>query len=337
MDEVTVRQVDVADDDELRDWYAVVHATFAADSPELPFLTHPEVVAQARGRDSSLRFEYWLMRAAGVPVAGYRLIVPLKDNLGTVELLLAVHPEHRHRGHGRALLDRARDRVRTLGRHQVIVELTEPADDSENRAMRFAAAAGARRSLGEVHRVLDLGAVDHDRLARLRSDAEAAARGYELVAWTGPCPDDLVDDYAGLMARMSTDAPMGGLDIELQHWDALRVREREAVLAEQGRTAYGTAARVGPDGPLVAFTDLGTTRHDPDNAFQWNTLVLREHRGHRLGALVKVANLQRFLSERPVARRLHTWNADTNTFMIAINEAMGFVPVARESAWRLDL
>ena len=34
---------------------------------------------------------------------------------------------------------------------------------------------------------------------------------------------------------------------------------------------------------------------------------------------------------------MHTWNADENTYMIAINEAMGFVVAQRESAWRLDL
>ena len=65
--------------------------------------------------------------------------------------------------------------------------------------------------------------------------------------------------------------------------------------------------------------------------------MLREHRGHRLGALVKVANLERLLAEAPDARRVHTWNADENTHMNAINDAMGFVPRQRESIWRLDL
>jgi GNAT superfamily N-acetyltransferase len=105
----------------------------------------------------------------------------------------------------------------------------------------------------------------------------------------------------------------------------------------QGRRQVATAARLGSDGPLVAYTDIVTTRHDPENAFQWDTLVLKEHRGHRLGALVKVANLERLRAEAPAARRVHTWNADENTYMISINEAMGFVRAQRESAWRLDL
>ena len=41
--------------------------------------------------------------------------------------------------------------------------------------------------------------------------------------------------------------------------------------------------------------------------------------------------------EAPQARYLHTWNADDNGYMIAINEQLGFRPAQRESAWRLDL
>ena len=55
----------------------------------------------------------------------------------------------------------------------------------------------------------------------------------------------------------------------------------------------------------------------------------REHRGHRLGTLVKVANLERLLDVAPEARRVHTWNADTNTYMVAINELDG-LPIARQ-------
>jgi GNAT superfamily N-acetyltransferase len=277
------------------------------------------------------------MRAGGVAVAGYRLTVPLQDNLDTVDVLFGVHPDYRHRGHGRALVEQLRTRVRELGRHQVITSLSEPADGRDNRAMRFAAAAGASRSLGEVHWVLDLAGLDPDRLALLGAEARRAARGYELAAWTGRCPDDLVDGYAALIARLSTDAPMGDLDMEQKHWDATRVREREAVMVSQRRTCVATVARSGPGGPLVAYTDIVVGEHDPTNAFQWDTLVTGEHRGHRLGMLVKVANLERLRSTFPGTRRVHTWNADSNAYMVSINEALGFAPVARESAWRLDL
>jgi GNAT superfamily N-acetyltransferase len=332
-----VERVDVWDDEAMQAAYDITHAAYTAEDPDDPLSTAPEVIAKARSRETSQALEFWLMHDGDTPVATYRLDLPLLDNLDLAELSLAVTPEHQHRGHGRALLGRALERIARHGRHQVICGVNEPIDGSPNRAMRFATAASATRSLGEMRRTLDLRALDRGRLAALRAEAESVAGAYQLVSWTGPCPDELVDSYAALTARMSTDAPMGDLDIEPEQWDAARVREEDEVLSNQGRVAVVTAAREGDDGPLVAFTDIVTTRHDPPNAFQWNTLVLKEHRGHRLGALVKVANVERLLAEAPDALRVHTWNADENTYMIAINEAMGFVPAQRESAWRLDL
>jgi GNAT superfamily N-acetyltransferase len=332
-----VERLDVHDDDAMSAAYTIWRAAYTEEFPDDPLPTAPEVFARARAPEVSGRHEYWLIRDGGEPVGVYELELPMADNLDLVDLSLAVAPEHQHRGHGRVLLSHALRRIAELGRHQVIGSVNEPTDGSPNRPMRFAAAAGASRSLGEMRRTLDLHTLDLGRLADLRADAEGAAAGYQLVSWTGPCPEELVDGYAALVARMSTDAPMGGLDIEPEHWDAARIREREQVMATQGRRQVATAARLGSDGPLVAFTDICTTRHDPANAFQWDTLVLREHRGHRLGALVKLANLEGLRAEAPHALRVHTWNADENTFMVSINEAMGFVPAQRESAWRLDL
>jgi GNAT superfamily N-acetyltransferase len=336
-DGARVERVDLADDDAMLTSYAILHAAYTAEHPDDPLPTAPEVIAMARATEKSQQMEFWLMHVGGTTVGTYRLDLPMLDNLDFVELALCIDPPHQHRGHGRTLLAHATDRIAQLGRHQVAVGVNEPADGPPNRAMRFAAAMGATRSLGEMRRVLDLTALDTDRLATMRAEAEKASVGYQLVSWTNRCPDDLVDDFAALYARMSTDAPLGDLDIEPERWDADRIREREATIRDQGRTQIVTAARVGPDGPLVAFTDIAATRHDPLNAFQWSTLVVKEHRGHRLGALVKLANLERARIEAPAARRLHTWNADVNSYMIAINEAMGFRVAQRESVWRLDL
>ncbi len=322
----------------MRATYDVWRAAYLHGDPDNPVPTFPEILAGARAPQRSSNHEFYLLRDDGGSAVGcYWLDLPTKDNLDLVELDLAVLPAARHRGLGRLLLQHALARVAELGRHQVIAGINEPASGGENRSMTFAKAAGARRSLGEVRRTLDLETLDHARLAQLRAGAEERAAGYPLVSWTGPCPDELVDDYAALVARMSTDAPMGGLDIEPENWDAARIRERDDVVARQGRTMMATAARHGEGGPLVAFTDLATTRYDPTNAFQWDTLVHRDHRGHRLGLLVKLANLQQLCDGAPEVRRLHTWNADTNTFMVAVNEAMGFRVARQESAWRLDL
>lgn len=317
--------------------YRALRAAYLHDDPGYPFPQHDELLAQARNMQESRRNEFWLLRVDGRPVGCCRAVLPTLDNLELAEVYLGVAPEHQGQGHGRALLGLVVEELRRLGRHQVVAGISEPVDGSTSRSMRFAAAAGARRSLAEARRTLDLSALDTAALERLRKEAEDAAEGYEVLGWTGSCPDELVDGYARLVARMSTDAPLGDLAIEPEVWDAARVREREALFRAQGRTQVGTVARRVADGELAGFTDLGVSVHDPENAFQWDTLVRREDRGHKLGLLVKLANLDRLLADAPQVRRVHTWNADSNSWMVAINEAMGFRVVRHAAVWRLDL
>jgi GNAT superfamily N-acetyltransferase len=320
-----------------REAYDLLRAAYLHDDPQFPFPQHDELVAVARNAQTARRNEFWLLRADGRPVGCCRAMLPTLDNVELAEIDLGVAPEHQGQGHGRALFGLVVDELRRLGRHQVVVGIGEPPDGTTSRSVRFAAAAGLRRSLAEARRTLDLTSLDTARLDGLRKEAADAAEGYELLGWTGSCPDELVDGYARLVARMSTDAPMGDLDIEPEVWDGARIREREALFRAQGRTQIATVARRVSDGELAGFTDLGVTVHDPENAFQWDTLVRREDRGHRLGLLVKLANLDRLLAEAPQVRRVHTWNADSNTWMVAINEAMGFRVARHEAVWRLDL
>lgn len=143
-------------------------------------------------------------------------------------------------------------------------------------------------------------------------------------------------DDATLHAALTVlrDAWLAGEPEKAERWDAVRVREREGSPQGQGRVPVATVARDGVDGPVVAITFVIVSSHDPLDVVQWETLVLPEHRGHRLGTLVKLANLERLLAVAPGARRVHTWKADENANMIGVNEAIGFVPVQRESAWR---
>jgi GNAT superfamily N-acetyltransferase len=109
--------------------------------------------------------------------------------------------------------------------------------------------------------------------------------------------------------------------------------EEEADLAGMRRTRFSAFA-VAADGRVAGFNELLHAAHDIGNAYNWDTLVLPAHRGHRLGMGLKVANLRRFQPAFPDARRVHTHNAAQNAPMIAVNDAVGFVPVEQVGEWQ---
>jgi GNAT superfamily N-acetyltransferase len=55
--------------------------------------------------------------------------------------------------------------------------------------------------------------------------------------------------------------------------------------------------------------------------------VHREHRGHGLGVATKAVDLRAVQAARRDLTLLTTQNAETNTYMVAINERMGFRPI----------
>ena len=174
-------------------------------------------------------------------------------------------------------------------------------------------------------------------LERLEHEAREHASDYEVVTWIDHAPDDLVDGVAGLLARMVKDSPMGEMQIGAEVWDRVRVREFENDSVRWKRARFATGARTISDGRLVAVTEIGVSRIQPLIGHQWDTIVAPEHRGHRLGLLVKAVNARRLIAEMPGTKRIVTHNAETNGFMIAVNERLGFRPAGRVSEWQLEL
>ncbi|MGY1741048.1 MULTISPECIES: GNAT family N-acetyltransferase [unclassified Blastococcus] len=323
------------DDPAFAGWCAVWAAAETADRPgdqPRPAREHValgrQLVAPGGSRDGT-------HRAAVVDgdVAGaLRLLFPLRDNTAAAIVDLAVAPAHRRRGIGRALLDEAVRTAAAAGRTELITEVDEPGPDSAGR--RFALRHGWACGLLETRRDLLL-PPDEARLSAVEAQAREAARGYDVVTWRDSVPEHLVDDRALLEQRMSTDAPIGDIPMEEERWDAARVREREAANLERGRTVLSAGAVAG--GRLVAFTDLHVLQAQPRRAQQAGTLVLREHRGRRLGALVKAAVLRELAAGFPQVERITTYNADGNEPMVAVNRALGFEPAGRLSMWSLRL
>jgi hypothetical protein len=136
---------------------------------------------------------------------------------------------------------------------------------------------------------------------------------------------------------MATDAPSGDLESDDEPWDAQRVRERDERIEHSGRTKLFAAAEHMPTGKLVALTDLSVPADHVRPVEQGITLVLREHRGHRLGMIIKVANIQALQAFSPHSPCILTENAEENHFMIQVNEAVGFTPIGYSGVWKKTL
>ena len=279
-----------------------------------------------------------------------------RDNTHLAELDFGTALGHRGRGHGRALLDRVLELVRAEGRDTVVAgtgvrpdpedawHLHERAvaDASVTRqglpgpGTSFARAAGAVVVQTEVRSQVRL-PVDPDVLAAVEAEVGRHADGYTTRAWTGRPPEHLLTDRAVLAARMSTDPPLGDVDWRPEVWDADRVRDTYADWAERGLTVVGAGAVHETTGRLVAFSEIGRDRRKPGVAYQLDTIVVPEHRGHRLGIVVKAANLRAVEAAMPEVERVQTWNALENGPMLRVNRAMGFVPVGLYPRWQLTL
>ncbi len=335
----TIRVIDPHDDRDLQAW----HATYlAAESYERPYaapFAYDEMRALVRAAPVGREVVSLVGEEDGVVVCAGGLSLPLKDNLRRASVVVHTHPDHRRRGHATRMLDRLEAMAVERGR-EVAAALQDHAYDlgpsgAGDPGMDLLAHRGYVLALGDVQRTLAL-PVDDARLAALAAEAAPHHRGYTVLSFVGPVPDDLVESYGRLVGTLVTEAPTGGLTVETEVHDVERVRADEAVLVEAGRTAYTTVA-LDRTGQVVAYTTLVVPEHDPGKVFQWGTLVHPDHRGHRLGVAVKAANhaeLARHVRDR---HTVLTWNAEVNAPMIAVNERLGYLPTARSAELQKQL
>lgn len=326
-----IRPLDASDPDAMRAWHAVHHAarTFgqAFASPWMLEEMRAEFLGERVGR----RIEPFGGYVDGEPVVVGIIEMPLMDNLETAHLDVDTRPESRRQGHGSAMLEHLTATAVTHGRRILQADsmwgYDAPADGAGTSGGDFLTKHGFAFAIGDVKRALSL-PVDPALLERLAQEAAAHDRGYTLRDWVGPVPEDVIDRFGDLVGSLMSEAPMGDLEVEAEVLDAMRIRADEKVLEAAGRTKYTTVA-VAPDGELVAYSEIAVPSYDPTNAYQWGTLVRPAHRGHRLGLATKVHNLRRFQARESGRSKIVTYNAEVNTHMIAVNEQLGFRPVAR--------
>ncbi len=170
--------------------------------------------------------------------------------------------------------------------------------------------------------------------ASLSAAHEAAGPDYRLVRWTGRTPGEWIAGIALLHQRMSTDAPWAGMEFTEETWDEDRVRALDDSREASPRTMLVVGVEHIPTGTLAGFSELFVPPEVERPVDQQDTLVLKEHRGHRLGMLLKLANLEYLAETHPGHPAVTTFNAEENRPMLVVNEAIGFVAVGYGGGWK---
>jgi len=306
------------DDAAIRACYELTRAVQLADDPLGPPMSERlmQVIIERPGDPS----QTWFVPGdtPGTAKGVYYLRLPDLENLTKAGLYLEVHPDHRRRGIGSALLRHAARQAAEAGR-SVLMTGTHQGSGGEEFARRF----GATPGLTDARRVLVVGGLAPDAVAALRESAARAAAGYSLVSWTGRTPEEYLEGFAAVHNAMG-DAPRDP-GHEARVWDAERVRERIDDQRELfGSRGYSIGAMQDATGEMAALTQVEVDPAHPQWGSQQITAVARQHRGHRLGLLTKAAMLEWLAAAEPQIERIVTWNAAVNKHMIAINEALGY-------------
>ncbi len=270
-------------------------------------------------QEDGSRIGYWLVElprahhGQGIGSAAYALI------------------EQTAREHGRTVLQSWADHPDAPGPR--LAAPTGFGDIPDDHTARFYRRHGYTLEQIERRSDLDLTAPT-DRIDALLAEARRAATGYRLIQWTLPTPPEFAEGYAWAKSRMSTDVPAAALEYDEESWDAARVARHDQRFLDGGATMLVTAAVHEESGAVVAFNELVLDADSAAPSHQEDTLVLREHRGHRLGMLVKCAGVRRWREIAPRSPKIITFNAEENRPMLDINEAMGYVPTSYSGAWK---
>ena len=241
-----------------------------------------------------------------------------------------VLPEYRRRGIGKALLRVLLEACRSDGKTRLMT-----ATNGRVQAGRaFVTKLEAKLGIEEHTNQLLFADLDREYVARALRDAPTEL--FEIGWYIGEYPESELEEICRVIEVMNT-APRGEMefnDFKVTPED-LRVQVEQCKINNvEFRFLY---AKERATGRYAGFTETGFHPNRPTIVNQWGTGVLPEYRGHKLGAWLKCAMIERIQRERPTVDRIRTGNADSNAAMLRINHALGFKPFMSRTDWQLEV
>jgi GNAT superfamily N-acetyltransferase len=328
-----------ADRELLRQVHEVLEAVRATETPENAPVPAERYAGALEHPPPNSEHRCYAAAEGGTVHGVLWLYLPLKENTHYAEAELVVHPDHRRRGTGTALLEHLLQFARDERRTELIVSVRAAVEGGPSRpdtGARFLEQHGFTAALTEIDRRLLVKELDPALEQRLWDESIGAADDYELVSWVGRCPEKYVEGLGRIDSQIFAEIPLGDVDLRPRTVDADFVRTREDSAEAQGHVMIRTIAVHRATGEVTANTVIYVHPGD-EHAAQAITIVDPAHRGHRLGLLAKLANLRQLREHHGEVTTIWTGNADTNANMAAINDRLGFRPVDARVSYKRNL
>ncbi|GAB1643249.1 GNAT family N-acetyltransferase [Krasilnikovia sp. MM14-A1259] len=301
---------------EIRSLVETLNAVLAADLPDDPPWQDVQVREYLAETMPGERRICWVAEDDRLPegesrVYGHVSILLLGD-IGVLEVL--VHPALRRRGLGQQLVAVAARRAYLEGFSSIGVEVI-----GGTPAIAFYESIGFEREYVEMRSVLTLSKVDWDALGSM---GNGIAHGYRIEYHPGGPPEGLLEAYA--QAKLEAQDDDNDLDLAPRSSDPQRLRDSLQTLHKRGLKPYIVLAVHEATGVVAGLTEVVVPAQHPERADQYDTIVVRDHRGHGIDRAIKARMLFELRAAEPGLLEVQTWNARHNESMITVNAELGF-------------
>lgn len=322
VDVMDIRPLDVSDDLAMRSAYAV---ETAANEHVRPGWLGAGADARILGWRAD---DGWANRLLGAwdeeRLVGFGASMTPDSEPDTAWIFAWVLPALQHRGIGSALVRAAEEQSPPAVARFVTRAYRPTLDAMATLARGFLEPLGFASATTETVLELDL------RAASLPE--QSAVTGYTVTSHIDGVPESLREQVGRIKGLVDAEAPNGELAWLESPVTAAEYLEEIDLWNAQGSTVVETVA-LDARGDVAAWTCLVTPETQGGYARIEGTLVLKHHRGHGLGAAVKLASLQTARTLDGVGR-VRTSTDDQNTWMRSINAMLGFVPVEFEAIFQ---
>jgi GNAT superfamily N-acetyltransferase len=314
---VDIEQINPRNEAALKAWWEVGHAA-TAYRPGRPWPVW-EMSRVALPVDNPERGVTLLGAIDGREMVGSGILIrPLRENLHTAMAFAYVRPDRTREGIGRRLVGELEVVAAGDGRTTIQSEAYLPpggSGTSEAFATAVSYAVASRESIKELTLA--------DFRARRSGLDVPVADGYRVITFDTVCPDEHLASYGRLLGMLLDEVPLGDLDLEDSEWTPERIRAAEQRQVAIGRHVH-TAMALAADGSVAGVSDVRVDDSDPAHGQVGITIVDPAHRGRRLGLALKLATHDLAVATYPSLVSVDTSNAEVNTWMNAVNEALGY-------------